>query len=120
MNNIDARQDRRESLFLLARLRVDGHDTLYRVKVRNLSARGLMAEGPVEVMRGVPVAVELRELGWIEGTVAWKQESRFGIAFAEEIDPSSVRFPVKGGNSEPLSPLRPGTAPHDPAQLRKI
>jgi hypothetical protein len=122
--NSDARQVRRESLFLLAQLRVDGHDTLYRVKVRNLSSRGLMAEGPVEVVRGASVSVELRDLGWIEGTVAWRQDNRFGIALLEEIDPQSVRFPAsENAATEAMRPARPATtgpAPSDPAKLRKF
>jgi len=93
MSNVDTRQVNRDSLFLLAQLRVDGQDAVYRVKVRNLSAGGMMAEGDAKVMRGALVAVELRNLGWVEGSVAWKQDNRFGIAFVDEIDPLVVREP---------------------------
>ena len=124
MTSTDSRQVGRDSLFLLAQLRVDGHDTLYRVKVRNISARGLMAEGPVEVARGTPVSIELREIGWVEGSVAWKQDSRFGIAFVEEIDPSQIRTPFADGPGyEAPRHARPAAAPPgspDPAKLRKI
>ena len=91
MSNVDTRQVNRDSLFLLAQLRVDGQDAVHRVKVRNLSAGGMMAEGEVKVMRGALVLVELRNIGWVEGSVAWKQDNRFGIAFVEEIDPVVVR-----------------------------
>ena len=91
MSNVDTRQVNRDSLFLLAQLRVDGQDAVYRVKVRNLSAGGMMAEGDARVMRGSLVMVELRNVGWVEGSVAWKQDNRFGIAFVDEIDPSVVR-----------------------------
>ena len=91
MSNVDTRQVNRDSLFLLAQLRVDGQDAVHRVKVRNLSAGGMMAEGEVKVMRGALVMVELRNIGWVEGSVAWKQDNRFGIAFVEEIDPVVVR-----------------------------
>lgn len=93
MSNVDTRQVNRDSLFLLAQLRVDGRHEVSRVKVRNLSAGGMMAEGDVKVARGTLVAVELRNLGWVEGSVAWKQDNRFGIAFVDEIDPSVVRAP---------------------------
>lgn len=96
MSNVDTRQVDRDSLFLLAQLRVDGRDEHYRVKVRNLSAGGMMAEGDVRVLRGALVEVELRNLGWIEGTVAWKQDNRFGIAFVDEIDPKRARAQVTG------------------------
>ena len=66
---VAALEQMRYSLFLLAQLRVDGRDELHRVKVRNLSAGGMMAEGDVKVLRGALVEVELRNLGWIEGTV---------------------------------------------------
>ena len=108
MNNVDTRTVDRDSLFLLAQLRVAGDETDYRVKVRNLSAGGMMAEGDVAVTRGSRVHVELRNIGWVEGSVAWKQENRFGIAFADEIDPKMARAPVTGStaptivNTEPL------------------
>jgi len=94
MSNVDTRQVNRDSLFLLAQVRVDGQDAVSRVKVRNLSAGGMMAEGDSKVIRGSLVAVELRNIGWIEGSVAWKQDNRFGIAFVDEIDPSLVRGPA--------------------------
>jgi hypothetical protein len=93
MSNVDTRQVNRDSLFLLAQLRVDGQDVVHRVKVRNLSAGGMMAEGEARVMRGSLVMVELRNIGWVEGSVAWKQGDRFGIAFVDEIDPVVVRGP---------------------------
>ena len=93
MSNVDTRQVNRDSLFLLAQVKVDGQDAAYRVKVRNLSAGGMMAEGDARVSRGALVQVELRNLGWVDGTVAWKQDNRFGIAFVDEIDPGTVRAP---------------------------
>src|SRR5690606_24756212 len=125
MSNVDTRQVNRDSLFLLAQLRVDGQDVAHRVKVRNLSAGGMMAEGDVKVMRGSLVWVELRNMGWVEGSVAWKQENRFGIAFVDEIDPIVVRAtgatalsydaPSYTRNHQ-VSPA-PQT---DPSRLRKI
>ena len=93
MSNVDTRQVNRDSLFLLAHVRVDGQPGASRVKVRNLSAGGMMAEGDAKVVRGTLVAVELRNIGWVEGSVAWKQDNRFGIAFVDEIDPAVVRAP---------------------------
>ena len=110
MTNVETRTVDRDSLFLLAQLRVDGDKTEYRVKVRNLSAGGMMAEGDVLVTRGSRVYVELRNIGWIEGSVAWRQENRFGIAFVDEIDPKKAREPVTGTTTVPVAlvaePLR--------------
>ncbi len=101
MSNVDTRQVNRDSLFLLAQVRVDGKDAVTRVKVRNLSAGGMMAEGDSKVVRGSLVAVELRNIGWVEGSVAWKQDNRFGIAFVDEIDPTVVRGPgASSGGTE--------------------
>ena len=96
MSNVDTRQVGRDSLFLLAQLRVDGAEDSVRVKVRNLSAGGMMAEGDAKVARGSRVSVELRNIGWIDGTVAWKQDDRFGIAFVDEIDPLIARPAISG------------------------
>lgn len=108
MSNVDTRQVNRDSLFLLAQLRVDGRDEVFRVKVRNLSAGGMMAEGDVKVMRGALVEVELRNIGWVEGTVAWKQDNRFGIAFVDEIDPKRARAQITGSTVSRSSDGAPG------------
>jgi hypothetical protein len=84
----------RDSLFLMADMRVDGEDGEHRIKVRNLSAGGMMGEGRVRVARGNLVNVNIRNLGWVEGTVAWVQDDRFGVAFIEEIDPKMARAPL--------------------------
>lgn len=52
-----------------------------------------MAEGAVLAMRGLVVWVNLRNIGWVEGSIAWVQENRFGIAFRDEIDPKLARAP---------------------------
>jgi len=93
MAEVDNRQIARDSLFVLVELRIDGEQTLHRVKMRNLSVGGMMAEGAVLAMRGLVVWVNLRNIGWVEGSIAWVQESRFGIAFREEIDPKLARAP---------------------------
>ncbi|WP_159976720.1 MULTISPECIES: PilZ domain-containing protein [unclassified Novosphingobium] len=94
MNEGENRQIARDSLFLMADLRVDGLDGEFRIKVRNLSAGGMMGEGTVRVVRGTVVVVSIRNIGWIEGSVAWVQDSRFGVAFANDIDPRLARAPV--------------------------
>lgn len=95
------RELNRDSLFLLADVRLDGVEGEHRVRVRNLSAGGMMAEGEAEVKRGQPCQVKLRNMGWIDATVAWVQENRFGVAFLEEIDPKVARAPLIAGESSP-------------------
>lgn len=97
----DHRHISRDSLFLMAELRVPGQEALIRVKVRNLSAGGMMAEGPVRAVRGTLVEVNIRNVGWVEGAIAWAQGDRCGIAFSEDIDPMIARSPVAIGEGTP-------------------
>jgi len=98
MDMSENRQIARDSLFVLVDLRVDGLEGEHRIKMRNLSSGGMMAEGAVHAARGSTVWVNLRNIGWIEGDVAWVHGSRFGIAFHEEIDTKLTRVP---GSPEP-------------------
>lgn len=100
MGNNEQRQIARDSLFLMAELRVDGIEGDHRVRIRNLSGGGLMAEGNVGPHHGQAVWVSLPNLGWIEGTVAWVQDNRFGVAFNDEIDPSLVRSAAPGEHAD--------------------
>ncbi|GLK42180.1 MULTISPECIES: PilZ domain-containing protein [Novosphingobium] len=124
MNQGENRQIARDSLFLMADLRVDGLDGDFRIKVRNLSAGGMMGEGNVRVVRGTVVSVNIRNIGWVEGSVAWVQESRFGVAFREDIDPRLARAQARqAGQVEHMTPdyLRNYQAPTtDATLLRKI
>jgi hypothetical protein len=120
MTEAEHRQISRDSLFVLADLQVEGDRADHKVKVRNLSAGGMMAEGPVKVLRGMPVSINLRNIGWVEGTVAWVQDSRFGIAFRDEIDPKIARAPVGAGETTPRF-VRPAiSATPIGGRLRKI
>jgi hypothetical protein len=91
--------------------------------VRNLSAGGLMGEGPLPVVPGLPLQIEIRNIGWIDGTIAWVQENRFGIAFLHEIDPQVVRAQPGSAETANLLANRPlirvPTGP-DPRSLRKV
>jgi hypothetical protein len=121
MANVETRQVDRDSLLLIAQVRVDGGEAEYRVKVRNLSPGGMMAEGSAPVARGSLVSVGLRNIGWVEGSVAWKQDDRFGIAFVDEIDPKVARAPIKIGTPDLASPrhTRPPLEQYND-NLRKI
>jgi hypothetical protein len=121
VTELDHRQVGRDSLFLMADLRVAGAGDEHRVKVRNLSGGGMMAEGHVKVTRGAKLEINLRNIGWVGGVVAWIQENRFGIAFTEDIDPKIAREPMvaKQDSSTPRF-VKPVLSNVDPARLRKI
>lgn len=120
MSDIDNRQITRDSLFILAELRLVENGDAHRIKVRNLSSGGMMAEGSVRVARGARAWVNLRNAGWVEGDVAWVQDDRFGIAFHQEIDPKVVRANSVAPLPEAMILNRKWAAPVQPASQRKI
>lgn len=99
MTGVETRSDSRDSLFLLANVRVEQETEQHRVRVRNLSDGGMMGEGSLRVQRGNRVEVELRNIGKIGGNVAWVQDQRFGISFDQEIDSQLARKPGLEGSS---------------------
>lgn len=119
MGENEHRQIARDSLFVMADVRLDGVSGDQRVRVRNLSSGGLMAEGDFRVHRGQPLWIQIRNVGWVEGSVAWVQDSRFGVAFREEIDPMVARAPVEAGEGTPRY-VRPPLSQFEAGSLRKI
>ncbi len=105
------RHENRDSLFLVAQFRVAGTRQAEQVRVRNLSAGGLMAEVSSPIVQGTAVEMEVRGIGWITGKIAWYAAGRVGVAFDQMIDPSLARKPVGGGTQtpvyvKPILPLR--------------
>ena len=125
MSGLETRSVSRDSLFLLANVRVENQGQQHRVRVRNLSDGGMMGEGPMLVARGNRVTVELRNVGKINGCVAWVQDQRFGIAFDEEIDSQRARKPTLGGQTlltefSSVSTAHKAPPPPPPTTLRKV
>ncbi len=82
----------RDSLLLLATIERNGACAdVVPIRVRNLSAVGLMADYQDVAKAGEPVIVNLRGPGRVAGTVAWVRRGQIGIAFDERVDPRSVR-----------------------------
>lgn len=95
------RQVARDSLFLMADLRVCGETDARPVRVRNLSQGGLMAEFPDGLAQGQRVEVDVRGIGWVSGQIAWSAAGRIGVAFDRQIDPMLARKPVGQGAHTP-------------------
>lgn len=85
----------RDSLFLSAHIRKDvpGSDSAA-VRVRNLSAIGLMADFTDVAAPGDAVVVTVRGIGSVAGMVSWVRRGRIGVTFDAEIDPKMARRPV--------------------------
>jgi len=90
MAAIEQRRAVREASILFADVQVAGDDTVCRVKVRNLSASGMMGEGPVKVVPGSRITAQFDQSVKVKGAVAWVQQGRFGVAFDEEADTASI------------------------------
>lgn len=125
MSALETRTVSRNSLFLLAEIRVEQDSEVHKVRVRNLSDGGMMGEGPLRVQRGNRLEIELRHVGKVEGSVAWVQDNRFGIAFDHEID--SARARKSHEESDPFSIHKVerswahrAPSPPDPKSLRKL
>ena len=125
MTNVETRSVSRDSLFLLANVRIEAQGAQHRVRVRNLSDGGMMGEGTINISRGNRVEIELRNIGAVMGTVAWVQDQRFGIAFDQEVNSQAARAPSgqapdgAPGTNQVSSAHRPPSPPQ-PSELRKI
>lgn len=125
MTGLETRSVSRDSLFLLANVRVEKQSIQYRVRVRNLSDGGMMGEAPIKISRGNRVEVEMRNVGKVMGTIAWVQDNRFGIAFDEEVDSQEARKPSPDGAQQSattgtMSYAHRAPAAPKPRELRKI
>lgn len=99
-SGIDAKPKRggsRDSMMLAAVMRreaPDAHEIALRV--RNISRGGVMADCGDRIERGEKVTVTIRNIGVVNGVVAWARDGRIGVAFDREIDPKAARSPVGG------------------------
>ena len=116
MSAIDTRNLKRDSLFLMADVRLEGTMTSERVKVRNLSDGGIMVEGPLIAATGQRVVVTIKKIGDVGGVVAWTQSARIGISFDEPIDSSKARTSLYGEMPEAPRYARPAVAPVEPSK----
>lgn len=99
-----SRDNARDSMFLQATLRPlsGGNPPAFSVRVRNLSAGGLMADADAEVAVDDRITIDLRNIGQVEGRVAWVRGQRFGVTFDVAIDPKLARKPAKSGAVQPI------------------
>ena len=98
------RDNARDSMFLQATLRPlsGGNPPAFSVRVRNLSAGGLMADADADVAIDDRITIELRNIGQVEGRIAWVRGQRFGVTFDTPVDPKLARKPAKAGVVQPI------------------
>lgn len=111
----------RDSLLLKAVLRFPNTKNEHEVRIRNVSAGGLMAQILTDVPRGERVEIKLRTIGWVSGCIAWVTEGRVGIAFDQPINPRDARKPVSTGALDlPLYLQKLNTTPPAHGKLRRV
>lgn len=91
---------------MLAKLRIDGDPEPVTIRIRDLSAGGLRAQFAGPRLGRVRLAVEIRNIGWVEGSVAWQNDAHIGICFDTPINPEVSRISVTGSFAAPAPPLR--------------
>lgn len=98
------RDNARDSMFLQATLRPlsGGNPPVFSVRVRNLSAGGLMADADADVAIDDRITIELRNIGQVEGRIAWVRGQRFGVTFDAPVDPKLARKPAKADIVQPI------------------
>jgi hypothetical protein len=89
-NSGESRSFSRQHVLLLAQLRLGGGSP-HRIRVRDLSAKGLRAEGDVSVTPGQLVEVDFGSAGRVSGVIAWHDHPTFGVTLEHEIEPAVVR-----------------------------
>ena len=99
----------RDHLFLSATIRKEAEKDgpAATVRVRNLSAIGLMADYTDVAAPGDPVVVTVRGIGSVAGMVNWVRCGRIGIIFDVEVDPKMARKPVRKMPPPPPQKQRP-------------
>ena len=84
----------RDSLFMQADVTIADTAKSVKVRVRNLSPGGMLAESPAAVAQGAVVEVELPNVGAVPGRIVWVGQGKFGIAFDLVVNPQAVRRQV--------------------------
>ncbi|MES2782880.1 MAG: PilZ domain-containing protein [Pseudomonadota bacterium] len=110
----------RDSLLLKAVIRFSTTREERTVRIRNLSAGGLMAEVPTGLMRGERVEINLHSIGWVSGHIAWVTDGRVGIAFDHPINPKDARKPIGVSDLEIPPYLKRLNAKAVPGKIRRV
>lgn len=98
------RAEPRASMFLNATIFCLASGESHPLRVRNISAGGLMADCRHEFAKGDRVELELRGVGKQAGSVAWAGHGKLGVSFDDPINPLLTRRPVKRHAGSPRLP----------------
>ncbi len=86
----------RDSMFLAGKLTAAESRRSCDIRVRNLSAEGLMADCALPLKEGEEVMVDIKNIGEVPGSVAWCRGGRIGLHLRFPVDPKMARQRVEG------------------------
>lgn len=84
----------RHSIFMQGFLQLAHMNAPQKVRIRNLSEGGMLAETPLPATVDECLTVHLPNIGPVTGRVAWTALNKFGVAFDNLVDPHQVRRKV--------------------------
>jgi len=94
-------------MLLQATMLVVGETEGSLLRIRNISAGGLMADCTLPLATGQEVEFDIRNIGAVPGRIAWADGQRIGVAFDAPIDPQLARKPVGTKTGESMLVRRP-------------
>ena len=114
---LQSSRERRRTVMLRATLSVDGSPA-GDARVRDISSGGMMADCITPVATGAQVAISLRGLGDLTGSIAWATCDRIGVLFDQPVDPSRVLRAPAGMQGSTYATRVAGRAWRPPLQTR--
>lgn len=117
----EQRTQLRRHLYLLEQMRIGTDPVALRVRVRDVSATGLMAECDLPLAVGEQVTITLRRCDPVTGRIAWVSGSRFGVSFDAAIDPAVAQREIRLEQTQPVAwtHRRPGMQPQALSAIRR-
>ena len=103
LNLLDTRDVARERMLMFAKLML-ANTSEHRVRIRDLSAQGVQAEGDVGTQPGEQVDVDFGAAGKAAAVVAWCDGAVIGLKFDQEIEPELVRRAISGRDERAYHP----------------
>lgn len=91
MTKLETRQRDRDRVLMFAQVSIENQAERHRVRLHDLSPRGVRAEGDVSVCPNMRLEIEFGKAGSAMGTVAWCDGQIFGLALEKDIEPDAVR-----------------------------
>jgi len=87
------RTSTRHHVLLMREIQTEAMATPVRIRVRDISARGMMAESSVRMQEGEKLVLRLSDGTQVAGAVQWVRGLSFGIIFESDLPLDQLRGP---------------------------